>query len=177
MGGLDRNREAILTVTVPSDARIYVNGKPTTSTGGQRNFISRGLKPGSVYTYEVKAIVEREGRDIEEVKTVKLQAGDVTEIAMEVQEIINPVTVLKVTVPAAATVKLAGHETTSSGLVRTFETNTLPEGKVWKNYTIEVTYVRDGKPVTLEKKIDLKAGANDHVEFDFDRNEAIADAR
>jgi uncharacterized protein (TIGR03000 family) len=111
------------------------------------------------------------------VKTVKLHAGDVTEIAMEVAEIINPVTTLKITVPADAQVSLAGNETTTTGLVRTFTSQTLPEGKTWKDYTIRVTSVQNGQTVTLEKTIDLHAGDNAHVEFDFDRNEAIADAR
>jgi hypothetical protein len=31
--------------------------------------------------------------------------------------------------------------------------------------------------VTLEKTITLVAGEDAHIEFDFDRNEAIADAR
>ncbi len=176
-GGLDKNSEAMLTITLPDDAKVFVNGKPTRATGGDRHFISRGLVPGNVYTYEVKAIVERDGRDIEEVKTVKLAAGEVVEIAMEVAEIINPVTTLKVTVPEDATVTLAGHETSSTGEVRTFTSSTLAEGKFWKDYTIQVTHVKDGQTITLEKTITLKAGSDAHVEFDFDRNEAIADAR
>jgi uncharacterized protein (TIGR03000 family) len=122
-------------------------------------------------------VVEREGRDIEELKTVKLQAGDITDIAMAVEEVINPVTTLKVTVPENAYVKLAGADTTSTGIVRTFTTDSLAEGKIWKDYTIEVTYVREGQELSLSKTIDLKSGGNAHVEFDFDNNEAIADAR
>ena len=169
--------DAMLTVTLPEDAKVYVNGKLTKSQGGERHYISRGLTAGNAYTYEVKAVVEREGREIEEVKTVKLHAGDITEIAMEVQEIINPITTLKVTVPEDAKVLLSGNETTSTGIVRTFSSKTLAEGKSWKNYTITVVTERDGQPLTLEKTITLKAGDNAHVEFDFDRNEAIADAR
>lgn len=177
MGRIDKSSDAVLTVRVPEDAKIFVNGKPTKATGTARHFVSRGLEDGNTYTYEIKAIIERDHREIEEVQTVKLKAGDVTEIAMEIDEIVNPVTTLKVTVPEDAQVVLSGNETNQTGNVRTFTTNALPEGAAWKNYTIKVATMRNGQPVTLEKTITLVAGEDAHVEFDFDRNEAIADAR
>ena len=53
--------EATLTVNVPSDARVFVNGAKTTSVGSQRSYVSRGLQAGFNYTYEVRAEVERNG--------------------------------------------------------------------------------------------------------------------
>ncbi len=42
---------AMLTVSVPADARVFVNGHATTSTGETRTYISRNLRPGATYTY------------------------------------------------------------------------------------------------------------------------------
>jgi uncharacterized protein (TIGR03000 family) len=55
-----RGDSGLLTVWVPYDAKVTINGMPTTSTGSRRQFVSYGLKPGYEYSYEVKAQVTRE---------------------------------------------------------------------------------------------------------------------
>ena len=52
----------MLTVWVPYDAKVTVNGLETHSTGSRRQFVSFGLKPGLSYKYVVKAQVVREGQ-------------------------------------------------------------------------------------------------------------------
>ncbi len=44
-----------LTVWVPDDAKITVNGLETRSTGARRSFVSYGLKPNLIYTYVIRA--------------------------------------------------------------------------------------------------------------------------
>ena len=50
---LRQSNSALLTVSVPADARVLVNGVPTRSTGDVRRYVSRNLNPGFSYTYEV----------------------------------------------------------------------------------------------------------------------------
>ena len=51
-------RSAVLSVHVPNDAKVYVNGMLTRSTGSDRRYVSNGLRPGFNYTYEVRAITD-----------------------------------------------------------------------------------------------------------------------
>lgn len=66
----------VLTVWVPYEAKVTINGMLTKSTGSKRHFVSYGLQPGYTYKYEVKAEVVREGKIVTERQTVSLTAGD-----------------------------------------------------------------------------------------------------
>ncbi len=70
-----------LTVWVPYDAKVVINGRETRSTGSRRQFYSSGLTPGLTYTYVVRAQVIRNGQVQEDTQTVKLTAGQITAVA------------------------------------------------------------------------------------------------
>lgn len=65
----------LLTISVPADARVMINGRPTQSTGVQREYVSHDLVPGLTYKYEVCAQVTRNGKTLEKTKVVFLTAG------------------------------------------------------------------------------------------------------
>jgi uncharacterized protein (TIGR03000 family) len=65
----------VLTVWVPNEAKVLINGLTTKSTGSTRSYVSYGLKLGQMYEYKIKAEVVREGKIITEEQTVLLQAG------------------------------------------------------------------------------------------------------
>jgi uncharacterized protein (TIGR03000 family) len=69
------NNSAVLTVSVPADAKIFVNDRATTSTGANRSYVSRNLQPGASYTYRVRAVFTRDGQPVSEERIVKLAAG------------------------------------------------------------------------------------------------------
>lgn len=86
---LTRANGGLLTVWVPADAKLFINGLETTSTGTQREYVSYGLQEGFWYQYEIQALVRctidkvAEGEAVEDVKewrwltrTVVLTAGD-----------------------------------------------------------------------------------------------------
>jgi uncharacterized protein (TIGR03000 family) len=70
-----------LTVWVPYDAKVTINGMATKSTGSRRQFVSYDLKEGFSYKYEVKAEVVRDGKIVEDVKTVVLTANSNNSVA------------------------------------------------------------------------------------------------
>ena len=70
-----RQNSGLLTVWVPAGAKVFVNGKETTTQGSRRRYVSYGLTPGLNYKYEVRAELVRNGRVAEETKTVYLTAG------------------------------------------------------------------------------------------------------
>jgi len=74
----------VLTVWVPYDAKVTINGLVTKSTGSRRQFVSYGLKPGLSYKYVVKAELVRDGQTVEDsppTRTVNLTAGQITAVA------------------------------------------------------------------------------------------------
>ncbi len=65
----------LLTIWVPHDAKVIINGLTTRSTGSRRQYVSYGLTPGLSYKYEIRAQVVRDGRLLEDVRNVTLTAG------------------------------------------------------------------------------------------------------
>lgn len=156
----------MLTVRVPEDAKVFVNGAATKSTGTERRYVSRGLKSGESYTYQVKVEVIRDGKTLEEVKEVKLQTGENASLAFDLNEA-DVETTLTVQVPEDAKVTLSGSETETTGTSRTFTTKNLPAGSIWKDYTVQVSVERHGQTVTKSQTIDLVAGEEKAISFDF----------
>lgn len=77
----------LISVWVPFDAKVTVNGYPTESTGSRRQFVSYGLLPGYSYKYEIRAQLIRDGKIIEDVRTVTLTAGQDTSVAFGFQSL------------------------------------------------------------------------------------------
>jgi uncharacterized protein (TIGR03000 family) len=70
----------VITVWVPYDAKVTVNGRVTKSAGSRRQFVSYGLQPGLSYKYEIHAEVARNGQLVEENRTVVLTMGQDTAV-------------------------------------------------------------------------------------------------
>jgi uncharacterized protein (TIGR03000 family) len=168
--------DGLLAVNVPEDAKIYVNGQATTSTGSARQYVSRDLQSGFNYTYEVRAEVVRDGRTIEQVKKIDLRAGETANVAFDFPSSAAAETSLTVHVPADAKVFLAGNATKTSGETRIFRTTGLTGSKAWEGYTVRVELERGGRTVTKEETITLKAGQSQELSFDFE-GDKIASAR
>ena len=164
-------------MSVPADdATVTVNGHPTTSDGKVRQFMSRGLKDGYVYTYVVEVQYQVDGQEKKDSKSVKLRPGDVERVVFDapiVAEVAEtePVTVVKLHVPADAEVTLAGNGTNGSGPIRTFRTKQLKAGQQWVGYTIRVTKLVNGQKVSKERTVDVEAGSRTELTFDFDDSE------
>jgi uncharacterized protein (TIGR03000 family) len=165
---------AMLAVRVPADARVFVNGLLTRTQGMYRQYISRGLMPGSDYTYEVRVEVARDGRTYEDVRTVNLQAGGATELVFRMDQQIAPVasrqpaeTSLMLHVPETARVILEGRSTEATGEVRTFVTRELRDSQRWDGYRVIVEFEQEGRVETSAKTIDLIGGGQHELSFDF----------
>jgi uncharacterized protein (TIGR03000 family) len=69
------DNSALLTVWVPYEAKLTINGLPTQSTGSRRQYASFGLQPGMSYKYDVHVEIVRDDKIVEEDKTITLTAG------------------------------------------------------------------------------------------------------
>ncbi len=77
----------LISIWVPHDAKVIVNGHVTESRGSRRQFVSYGLQSGYRYNYEVRAQVIRDGKIIEDVRTVTLTAGQDVAVAFGFQSL------------------------------------------------------------------------------------------
>ena len=165
---------AFLTVSVPDNAQVLVNGISTRSTGDLRRYVSRNLLPGFDYTYEVEAKATVDGEVLTQTKTVQLRAGQDLKVAFDLQRPEPMETALTVHVPEKATVYLAGNETKGQGPVRTFRTTKLTSGQTWSDYLVRVEMNDNGTVRVMEEKITLNAGDQRDLNFDFDINKVAA---
>jgi uncharacterized protein (TIGR03000 family) len=77
----------LLNIRVPTEAKVYINGLETKSTGAERQYVSYGLKSGLTYKYEVRAVVTRGGKQFEDLKVVYLTAGATEGLAFDLRSV------------------------------------------------------------------------------------------
>jgi uncharacterized protein (TIGR03000 family) len=73
-----------VTVKLPEDARLYVDGVACPLTSGTRSFDTPKLEAGRSYYYTLKAEVVREGQTRSESKRVVVEAGKQVEVDFNV---------------------------------------------------------------------------------------------
>src|SRR6185437_6223116 len=78
--GQARSMEAQITVHMPigapADAKLFLNGEPTTQTGDKRVFVTPSLEIGKNYQYEVVVRWQENGKPIERSRKVSVTGGD-----------------------------------------------------------------------------------------------------
>lgn len=156
---------AVLSIALPEDARVYINGRLTKTEGSVRNYVARKLDDGEEQGYQVKAILTRNGKQLVRTQTVRMRRGVTRTLEFDFEKPVTTLLALKV--PAGAKVRLCGSETLATGERRFFETNKLQDGESWNNYEIEVTVDRDGEEVVARKTLSLHAGDSRSLVFDF----------
>lgn len=168
--------DATLAVRVPADAQVYINGRTTTTPGDYRQYVSKGLRSGYSYTYQVRAEVVQDGRRVSETKTVHMTAGDATDIAFDFASPLanNVATTLTLRVPEDAQVTLEGQATEATGRIRAFTTTQLNAGESWKDYDVVVSVERFGQTLTREQSITLVGGEPMELQVDFDASQVAA---
>lgn len=174
-----QNGSTVLAVTVPEQAKVYVNGKLTSTPGTHRRYISRGLVPGFRYTYEVRAELERAGQTLTDTRVVQVRAGETSDVAFRLDSAPQPgapstATTLTLHVPAEARVTLGGNETASRGTIRQFTTTDLPRDQKWQDYQIVVTMEQDGELVQRERTITVSGGESRELVFSFTEDSVAA---
>ncbi len=66
---------SLLELTVPADARVYLNNQLMTLAGTSRQYSIPGLQPGRQYRYPVRVEITRGGRLYRATAEPMLQAG------------------------------------------------------------------------------------------------------
>jgi uncharacterized protein (TIGR03000 family) len=71
----EEEARAQVTIDVPADAKVYVDGQLMKSTSAKRAFRTPVLVPGQTYFYDVRVEIVRDGRTIVENQRVILNPG------------------------------------------------------------------------------------------------------
>jgi uncharacterized protein (TIGR03000 family) len=79
---VDAGAPATIVVTLPEDAKLLIDESPTTSTSGNRVFVSPSLPAGQEYHYTLKAEVVRDGKPVSVEQTVAVKAGEETRVTL-----------------------------------------------------------------------------------------------
>lgn len=169
---LKTKNEAVLSLELAEDAKVFVNGKLTKTSGKVREYVSRNLTKDKPYHYRVKAVVVRNGQEIVRTKLVSMRPGKVTRARFQFDQ--PPVTTLVLKVPRDAKVILDGRETKARGTVRTFSTTKLSNEQSWKDYPVEVRYEVDGETVVKKQQVNLQAGLRRTIAFDDEATGQLA---
>lgn len=179
--------DGLLTIHVPAEARVTINGHPTRSTGPTRQYFSRGLQPGYRYPYEILAELDRGDETFRQRKRVVLTAGERAEVWLDpaapeaktaagrptragrrpMRRPPPPVTRLTLHVPADAVVTIGGREMPGQGPVRRFQTRRLRPGDPPEAHTIRVSVERFGQQFAKEVTLTFAPGASEEATFDF----------
>jgi uncharacterized protein (TIGR03000 family) len=84
------NNRATITVHMPENASLTVDGRATTSTSATRHFYSPPLEPGRTYHYTFQARMERDGKTVRAERTVDVSAGDRRDITITMPDLNLP---------------------------------------------------------------------------------------
>jgi uncharacterized protein (TIGR03000 family) len=77
INGGKKEQEARLIVTVPQEAKLYIDGQLMKTSSARRVFSTPTLRPGQTYFYDVKAEVVRDGQTVSREQRIYLRVGDV----------------------------------------------------------------------------------------------------
>lgn len=71
-----RGDAAEITVRVPPDAEVWIEGVKMRQQGSIRRFVSPRLASGKTYSYEIRAVWTEKDRPIDQKQEISLRAGD-----------------------------------------------------------------------------------------------------
>ncbi|HMP79409.1 MAG TPA: TIGR03000 domain-containing protein [Pirellulaceae bacterium] len=164
-----RGDEVLLDLAVPPDAVVTINGHPTESRGGSRQYIARRLNPVRDYSFEIKAVILRDGQEWAHSTTLSTRSGQRQQVSMD-EVAFSPVpstTTLIVHLPADARLKIAGSDTTQTGSERVFVTSALRPGESWSDYHLVAEVERDGQIVREERVVELRGGQTHEIALEL----------
>lgn len=168
------SRPATVIVKASKDIQLKVNGQVAPRKGDEETYTSPALTPGRTYSYTFVAERTVDGKPVTETKEVNVYAGRSTLVDFSdfgkpsVAKAETGSATVTVVLPASAKLTVNDVAVTASGR-QTFTTPKLEKGRSYF-YTVKAEIVRDGKPVTETRRIDVEAGKDVTVDFTVNAN-------
>jgi uncharacterized protein (TIGR03000 family) len=156
-----------VTVTLPAEAKLLVQGVACPLTSAKRTFDTPKLPVGESYTYTLRAEVVRAGRTVVESRQVSIAAGKRVTVDFgnmsEAPQAAGPASVT-VLLPEEARLRVQGVTCPLTSAKRTFSSPRLQAGQSY-TYTLQAEVVRGGQSVTENRRVTVAAGQRVVVDF------------
>jgi uncharacterized protein (TIGR03000 family) len=78
---------ATVIVSLPSEAKLSIDGAPTASASERRVFTSPALEPGKAYHYSLAGVLVRDGQTITATKLIEVRAGEETKVSLDFSQV------------------------------------------------------------------------------------------
>jgi uncharacterized protein (TIGR03000 family) len=78
---------ATVIVSLPSEAKLSIDGAPTASASERRVFTSPSLEPGKTYHYSLTGELVRDGKTITATKLIEVRAGEETKVSLDFSQV------------------------------------------------------------------------------------------
>lgn len=72
-----------MVVRVPANAKVFIDDNLMQSTSTERVFTSPPIEPGQSYYYTIRVVVQRDGREVEDVRRVTVKPGEISRLAFD----------------------------------------------------------------------------------------------
>jgi uncharacterized protein (TIGR03000 family) len=77
-----KDHRVLVNLRVPSDAKIWFDGRPTNQTGTIRSFQSPPVTGGPEYVYQIRIQWKQDGKDVTQTRQIQVHAGDVINLTL-----------------------------------------------------------------------------------------------
>lgn len=175
-----------ISIRVPSDSEVSVNGQKLTGDGAERSFMTPVLEPNQGESYEVSATWSVDDKKVTSRERVYVQAGERKSVmflkapstydngsrSTTNNDTVKPVAYapasnaasFDVKVPANAIVYIQGKRMTQTGEVRHFVSPTLVDGMAY-DYEIRATWQDNGRIVEKTRQLRVSVGGRTSVDM------------
>lgn len=73
----------VILVSLPADARLTVDGRPTTQTSASRSLVTPDLQPGYEYYYTLRAEIIRDGQAVTQTQRIAVRPGEESRVSFD----------------------------------------------------------------------------------------------
>lgn len=156
---------ATVVVTLPADAKLFIDGVLSTLDTAVRVFRTPELRPGVKYSYELKIAVDRGGKPQETTKIVDVEAGKTARVHFPEPGAAGSTARIQIAMPANATLYVDDAKWPSPGSA-TIQTPPLETGKDYE-YKLKLERPTDGTPEIITRTVVIQAGSDVKVDFNL----------
>jgi uncharacterized protein (TIGR03000 family) len=165
--GKKSSQAAHVTVTLPAEAKLFVQGVACPLTSAKRTFDTPKLQVGQNYIYTLRAEVARAGRTLVETRQVSITAGKRVVVDfgdMSAAKVAAGPAQVTVLLPEEAKLLVQGMACPLTSGKRTFSSPQLQAGQSY-TYTLQAEVIRVGQSITESRRVTLAAGQRVVVDF------------
>jgi uncharacterized protein (TIGR03000 family) len=166
------DNQGTVVVQLPTDARMWVDGKLADLTSSSRTFLTPALEKDRDYYYTIRAEATRDGKSLAQNARVVVRAGQMSRVDFGDLRTVAQVTPAVGAAPAHITVRLPANAklyvddvpAPQTSARQTFDTPRLEPGRVYY-YMLRAETTLNGRARSESRRVELQAGKRVEVDF------------